>query len=743
MRKYAHHICLVLFAVLFAACNTLKFVPEDKMLLNKARVQISDNQDISTSTLRKYLQQKHNSEILGFWKLQLHVFDLAGPDTSKWINRTLMKMGEAPEIYDPYLAAASMLNLQRAMQNLGYYDATVDTTMQVRNRKLNLTYNVTAGQPYYLRSYTVRLPQQDLRAAATAKESLVHEGMIFDANVLDEERARITAAMRKNGYYYFEKDFLQYEADSAYLNHTASVQLRLRDYVQDAPDSVQNLLFKQFVVEQVCFYMDFSPTGERPKQPVTTESEDGYQFSFAGKRMLRNSVLKRFCLIVPGRRYSQEQVERTYSELSALGPVKYVDISFVQTGDGTLRCDIVLSRAKLNSVSVEAEGTFSAGDWGVAGGVGYTNKNLFRGAEELGVNGKVSYEWRKNNSNVLEAKAEASLAFPKAPKISLSYQYQNRPAEFTRTIATAAVSYNLKPYNSNWLHRFSLTDISYVYLPWISDDFRSYFLQNNNILRHSYEDHLILGWGYSGSYTSYNKKQPLRSYITFNYGVETAGNALYGLCNAAQMKRNDDGYYQVFNVQFSQYAKGDLSFTWNGIINEKHRLVYHFAGGVAVPYGNADVIPFEKRYFAGGANSVRGWAIRTLGPGAYHGKDNIRDYNNQVGDIKLEMSLEYRWRVWSIIELAAFTDAGNIWTIRNYEAQPYGQFTKDFYKQIAWSYGVGVRLDFSFFIFRVDFGVKLYDPSRIHYDGKAWRTVPNGLGWKDDMTFHFAIGYPF
>ena len=173
-------------------------------------------------------------------------------------------------------------------------------------------------------------------------------------------------------------------------------------------------------------------------------------------------------------------------------------------------------------------------------------------------------------------------------------------------------------------------------------------------------------------------------------------------------------------------------------------MVYHMGLGVVVPYLNADAVPFERRYFAGGSNSVRGWQARTLGPGSYRNTTKGLAYDLQSGDIKLDFNIEYRWKVLSFLELAAFTDAGNIWTIKDYESQPNGVFKwNKFYEQIAWSYGVGLRLDFTILVFRVDFGVKLYDPSRINYDGKQWRTVANGLGWKDDMTFHFAIGYPF
>ena len=686
------------------------------MLLNKTGVHVVDRKEVKTDQLKKYIQQKQNSEIFGFWKLQLHVYDLAGKDSTKWINRTLKKMGEAPEVFDPFAAGNSMQYLTRAMQNMGYFDATVDTTMQVKDRKLKLIYNVTGHQPYILRSYSVRLPQQDLVRVATSKDCLVQEGDRFDANILDEERTRISNVMRNNGYYYFEKDLLQYEADSAYGNHTVTLRLRLRELDNENADSLWNLIFRQFVVEKVNYQME--------------------------ENFIRRKVLDRICRIVPGQMYNQEMVERTYSELTALGPVKYADISFVQTGENTLECNIVLRRSKLNSVSVEAEGTFSAGDWGVAGGVGYTNKNLFRGAEQFNISTNVAYEWRKKASDIFEAKAEASLSFPNAPKINVGYQFQNRPDEFTRTIANVGLTYTYQPYKSRWQHSFSLLDVSYVYLPWISQEFSDYFLDENNPLRHSYEDHFILGWGYSGSYSSFRKNQPLRSYVTLQYGIETAGNLLYGMSKLFHQTPNEDGTYSIFGVQYAQYVKADLSFAWHNIFNEKHRLVYHAAFGFGAAYGNANVLPYEKRYFAGGANSVRGWAIRTLGPGTYVRK-NAQDYNNQVGDIKMEMSLEYRWKVWSIIELAAFTDAGNIWTLYDYDQQKGGLFTNDFYKEIGWSYGGGIRLDFNFFVFRVDLGVKLYDPARLDYDGRMWRTASNGLNWKDDCAVHFAIGYPF
>nr|MBR6146480.1 hypothetical protein [Paludibacteraceae bacterium] len=213
------------------------------MLLNKTHVHIVDRKDVKTDQLKRYIQQKQNSEIFGFWKLQLHVYDLAGKDSTKWINRTLKKMGEAPEVFDPFAAGNSIQYLTRAMQNMGYFNASVDTTMEVKKRKLSLTFNITAREPYILSKYTVRLNQQELARVARSKDCLVKENERFDANILDEERARITTSMRNNGYYFFEKDFLEFEADSAFDNHTVTVQLRLREYDQENADSLWNIVF--------------------------------------------------------------------------------------------------------------------------------------------------------------------------------------------------------------------------------------------------------------------------------------------------------------------------------------------------------------------------------------------------------------------------------------------------------------------------------------------------------------------
>lgn len=720
MLRKARTYLFLLVAFFLASCNVTKYVPEDQCLLYKARVKCVD--DKSVPDMRNYLRQKQNTEIFGFWKLQLHVYNTAPLDTTtkskKRLARNAFKMGEAPVIYDEDLTRVSMQQLEQQMSNMGYFHAEVDTHIVVKDRKVDITYLITANQPYTIRYYTVDVEDDAVREIAEDTRCKVHEGEQFSTATLDDERERIATVLRNRGYFYFEKSMLEFTADSSLNSHEVDVRLHFAPqvYMMDSVELAR--LRRQYYIRDVQYTLD---------QPF-----------------LRRNALRTASRLHNGDRYAEWRVERTYARMNALPPVKYVDIAFTPVEDSLLDCNITISRGRVNAVSAEVEGTYSAGDWGVAAGLTYMNKNIFHGAEVLTVGGRASYEWRADGGRAIEAKAEAGLLFASGVKVNIAYNYQQRPNEYTRTIANAGLSYFLprKP-GSGWTHQFNLIDINYIYVPWMSDEFKNRFLTHSSVLLASYEDHFILDWAYQGNYSTYNPRFPNRSYVQLALRAETAGNVLYALSLAAKLPQDKDGHYMLWKIPFAQYAKGDFNLTFNGIISPQHRLVTHLGIGVAVPFLNADVLPFQKRYFGGGANSVRGWQARTLGPGSFRGKDGQIAYDLQVGDIKLDMNLEYRFKVIKFLELAAFLDAGNIWTIKEYDDQQDGAFYwNQFYKQIAWSYGVGIRLDLSIFIFRVDFGVKLHDPSRIA-EGTQWRTASNGLCWKDDMTFHFAIGYPF
>ena len=606
-------VCLI---VLFSGCNATKYVPENEYLLNKAKVKVVDNKDESTTGLDHFLRQKQNSEILGFWKLQLHIYNTAPADTTtkskKRLARNAHKMGEAPEIYDPNLTGLSIKQLEQAMMNRGYFNAAVDTQTVVKDRKVNLTYIVTANQPYYIRDYTVKLPQADLQRAATSKGCLIHNGDRFDAETLDNERQRISSAMRQDGYFYFDKSMLDYRADSSYNTHEVAVELQMQKNALAMPDSVRDKVYTRYRIGVVHFHLDYDPNHMPEETVLIRQFVNDYEYSYIGKPLLHNRILRKMCKIKPGDYFDESKVETSYALLNSLGPVKYVDIAFEQMAGDVLDCHVTVSRTKLNSVSAELEGTYSAGDWGIAVGLGYVNRNIFRGAEQLSLNGRFSYEWRQNGGRAIEAKGEAGLLFPNSLNLKLAYQYQNRPDEFIRNIASAGLYYMVrKNPNSHWRHLFNFIDINYVYLPWKSEEFQENIINKSSVLKYSYEDHFIVDWSYTGIYTSRLQLKPNHNYLKFQYTIETAGNLLYGLAKAANLPKNEAGSHVLWNIPFAQYAKADVNFTFHHVLVPDHRLVYHVGLGVVVPYLNASSVPFEKRYFSGGSNSVRGWQART------------------------------------------------------------------------------------------------------------------------------------
>lgn len=250
--------------------------------------------------------------------------------------------------------------------------------------------------------------------------------------------------------------------------------------------------------------------------------------------------------------------------------------------------------------------------------------------------------------------------------------------------------------------------------------------------------------GYTLNLTNKRVASTLKRYTlqprvyTLRTSVETAGNLLYAISSLCGQKR-DDGVYKLFGIQYSQYAKAEIDYALTRNFSQRHALAFHAGFGIGVPYGNSRVLPFEKRFYAGGANGVRGWAVRTLGPGSFDSRNSVTDFINQCGDIRLDLSMEYRAKLFWVFEGAAFVDAGNVWTIHNYENQPGGMFHfNTFWKQIALAYGLGIRMDFSYFLLRFDLGVKAYNPAM---NQERWPLIHPR--WGRDTAFHFSVGYPF
>ncbi len=469
--------------------------------------------------------------------------------------------------------------------------------------------------------------------------------------------------------------------------------------------------------------------------------------------MLANNTI-----IEEGKPYSATDLQRTYNNFSRLQAVKYTNIRFEETEDTLLLdCNIQLSTNKPSTISFSPEGTNTAGDLGAAAALTYENRNLFHGSELFSIQVRGAFEAIRglegySNSNYIEYGAESKLRFPRfmAPflskhflrnnnassELSVTYNLQNRP-EFHRRVFSTAWRYRWSQINRNVSYKLDLIDLNYIYMPWISSTFKTDYLDDssnrNAILRYNYEDLFIMRIGFGVSYAI--GSHAIRA------NIETAGNILNLAAQSFDFKKNNDGQYKLFNIAFAQYVKADVDYTKAIRFDENNTLVFHAGLGIAYPYGNSNILPFEKRYFSGGANSVRGWSVRRLGPGKFKGTDGKIDFINQTGDMRLDLNMEYRTKLLWKLGAALFIDAGNIWTLRNYPDQPGGQFRfNDFYKEIAVAYGLGLRLNFDYFILRFDLGMKAINP--VYDDEKEHFPIIHPK-LSRDTAFHFAVGLPF
>lgn len=770
MKKGILYTILLYLALSLASCSATKFVPDGSYLLDKVKIH-TDNKEIKPSDMRLYVRQNPNSKWFSTIKTQLYVYNWSGRDSTKWFNRFLRKIGDAPVIYNESDAIRSQEEIAKAVQNLGYMGASVKRTTKTKKKKLKLFYEITSGKPYIVR--TLKYDISDKKIAEYLRndstQSMLREGMLFDVNVLDAERQRITDYLLCNGYYKFNKDYITYTADTARNTHQVDLTLHLlpyKTYVGDTPKE-----HFQYKINKINFITDYDVLQSSALSSIEINDSlhyNGFPIYYKDKLYLRPKVLVDNLRFASGDLYDERNVQKTYTYFGRLSALKYTNIRFFETqnGDSTqLNCYVMLTKSKHKSISFELEGTNSAGDLGAAASVSFQHRNLFRGSETFMIKFRGAYEAISGlqpgykNHNYTEYGVETSINFPNflfpfltsdfkrrikaTTEFGLQYNYQLRP-EFSRTIASASWSYKWMQ-KQKIQHRIDLLDISYLYLPWISSQFQEDYInkdKDNYILKYNYENRLIVRMGYNYSYNSAGGALVNNTITTNSYsiraGFESAGNILYGISKMINMRKKKDGEYAILGIPYAQYLKGDFDFAKNIIIDHRNSLAFHAGIGIAVPYGNAKVVPFEKRYFSGGANSVRGWSVRNLGPGSFAGDGN---FMNQSGDIKLDASIEYRTRLFWKFRGAAFIDAGNIWTIREYENQPGGVFEFDkFYKQIAVAYGLGLRLDLDFFVLRFDGGMKAINPK---YKKAKERYPIIHPRFSRDFAFHFAVGYPF
>lgn len=779
MRLFLRNNCFIAYSILLlgcifllGSCNSTRFVPEGKYLLNKISVKV-DDKNLKREEIKTHIRQKENLKILGMFKFHLGLYNLS---SAKKENDWLKRIGEAPVLYDEFQAERTKGQLLIYLRNKGYYNAEVIDSATVNNRKkkLNLSFYIKARQPYRIRNYSYSFKDMNLRdiLLRDSVNQLIKPTDIFDVDLLNAERQRISRFLKDRGFYKFNEDFITYQADSNFYSNQVDLTVTIDDALlkNDESDVVPHQKYK---IRNYLINPDFKTTGllsDQAEQPMDTLVVDNYIFTSSGKLKYKPFLFSNLNRLTDSTYYSLQNAEKTYRALNRLKQFKLINISFAETNlyaDSIplLDCKIQLSSLPRQNFSVDVEGTNSSGNLGVAGNLNFQHRNLFRGAEVFDLQLRGARERQQtslvNNSslNTQEFGIESSVTIPKflsfigrkkmftfqipETKFTIGYNYQKRP-DYVRTITNLKFGYNWKTTQFQF-HTLNLVDLNYVHL---YDQNEAFINSIKDLyIKSSFTDHLILASNYSWMYNTQNigKRE---DYTFYKVNLESAGNlfGLYsGLINKNRASVLDtitgqmSSFYQILNTRFAQYVKGDFEYRYGHMINKLSSVVGRAFIGIGVPYGNFDVLPFEKKYFTGGANGIRAWQVRSLGPGSY--KAPVDTYPNQSSDIKLEANLEYRFKLVWRMEGALFLDAGNIWAINHKDNRSGAVFKADeFYKQIAVGSGFGMRFDFTYFLFRLDLGMKMRDPS--YPAGK--RIIPGNYPIKGEhFNLSFAIGYPF
>lgn len=760
--RYVRLILLSLVLLGLTGCAIRKYIPEGKAILVKDNIINDSTQyNISTSDISKYIVQKPNKNLFG-WLPRVWIYYKTINKTDKgfyrWVNKNL---GIEPVYYNSMASADSKRQMENYLNNTGFFKSKVVATKTEKRKRVKTTYRITPTTPYTIRDINRKIYDSAISKEINKIENdlVVKSGDNYNVFTMDKERDIISTHMRDNGYYFFTKDYILYEVDTNLRQRKADVTLRI-----DGKKHNKYLINKVFIYPDHNLQTASSVNDTVPYTFSLRKKDPEHRFDFIYKKnpKVHLKTFNQVIQIHPGEEFSQKKVSQTYKALGSLKLYSLSNISFdtVPSGDDSvklLNCIITLQKGKIHHYNIQLEGTNSGGDLGALGSISYRNNNIFRGSEVFRITFKGGFQAQRVNNdyieegifNTKEFGVEASITFPRflspialhrfvseyQPKTMLltGYNMQVRPL-YMRYIMTASYGYNWR--STNTLEHF-LTPINLNTVKVLPSELFAFVLnfETNQRIKDQYTDHLILGLNYSLVFANQNINKN-NDFFYLKFDIETSGNLL-SLLNNTPLITKSDNYHEIIGIRYAQFFKFQIDLRFYHYFRSRNVLAMRVMYGQGISYGNSIDLPFERSFYAGGSNGMRGWQFRTLGPGEFN---NAAGYDlEHIGDLQIESNIEYRFPIYGMLKGALFSDFGNIWTLTNNESFPGGQFKFDkFYKQLALDAGFGIRFDFDFFLIRLDIAAPLRDPA--YEEPYRWRI--SKLQWSD-LVWNFGIGYPF
>ncbi|HIR33694.1 MAG TPA: BamA/TamA family outer membrane protein [Candidatus Coprenecus merdigallinarum] len=762
---------------LLESCSTTRTLSEGQTRLKSNVVTVvnrKEHPDFQDPTLDNYIRQKPNTYFIktrrGGWNPFLYISNWTNGKGGGW-DRFVTKLGQAPVVFDPALMEDSRDNISTHLKYTGYYGSHVQAIASVLNRQTVVDYLVTLGKQYPIKSIYYEVDNPDL-AEEIFKDtvnSLIQRGKPLSEDLLDKESERSAAYLRNQGYYEFSKNFYFFAADTVSVQDSALLRISVRNYPRGgSPDEAvrhRRFYFGKVEIYPVSDNIRYrASVASRIPQVLDTVNYGDITILYDKKRRIRPSMLDKMNRIVPGELYNESIVNNTYQRMSNLRIYNSVSVELTKADTNTVDCSIRLIPSKTHGYKVNLEAsTNSTGLIGISPSISYYNRNIFKGGEwlSLSVSGNFQFSVR-NSTRATEFGANAGLSFPTfvllpdrmfkniIPRtdIELSYNFQRRP-EYTRNMIGANFGWSWSSQSNKFYFKVVPLQINIVNLPVYSDSFLESL--TNPFVREAYKNHFEAGLGFDLQYSSDPSINPANSYFKADFQFDIAGNLISAF--NPLMPVDSSGFRTIWNSPYSQFVRGELSlvYTWKFGRDNKQALAVRGLGGIGYAYGNSAKMPFERLFWAGGSNSLRGWTARSVGPGSSR-MDRTFSIPNQTGDMRLEANIEYRFPLFSIFRGAVFADWGNVWNLErtgrhesmgggsgeDHSTEELSYFRwGDVFRTSAFSAGAGLRIDLNFVVVRFDVGIKLYDPAT-----QLW---PNIRTWfsRGGYAFQFGIGYPF
>lgn len=755
-----------LFCILFFyACSPTRQLGEDQFLLHKNV--IKTNAPGLRDGTKSILKQKANRKILGLFRFHLGVYSLGNrgkPNKFKnWLKYTV---GEEPVILDTTQTSRSVKQIRIFMENNGYFNSIVTDTTIYKRKKAIVKYRIRANEPYTVFSITRNIEDSVIAKIilSDTASSIAKPGQVYSADKLQKERERLTTLLKDSGYYFFNTAYINYTIDSSLKNKTLKVFMDVSNpEVAGSSDSSEvSKGHLKYHIKNIYINTAYDPILRNDFSRADTLLYDTYYFISTNRQQrVKPRTIVLHTLFKQDDLYNTVTVEKTYRRLNDLGLYKFVNIYFNKsdyTGDSSkhfLNAFINLTPFARQDYKFEIEGTNNGGNLGVASDVTYRNKNTFHGGELFEIRLRGALESQKNFSgggenrnlgffNTYEAGIENTLKFPRAlwpfkaafktkasnpiSVFTAGFNTQNRP-EFRRNIFD--FGYSLEFRQSKF--------IKFIWTPaqmnFVNVDLDPLFVQNlslldDPVLLSSYTNHLIANGKLSFIFNN-QELSTTDNFFLLRCNLETAGNIIRA---AKVLSEPGHEEYDILNQRFAQYIRPDVDLRFYHVLSKQNTIVYRISGGVGFSYLNSQFLPFEKSFYAGGSNDLRAFKARSLGPGA-----DSTTYNfERIGDLKINGNIEYRYDIFKVLKGAFFLDAGNIWLLKSDTRKAAVIKSNRFLHEIAIGSGLGFRFDFTFFIFRLDIGVPLRDPSYPLTE----RWMFNKLEFSD-LQYNFGIGYPF